>query len=195
MIKNSFKIKLSNDSRQISLFFFFKIPETPIWLLSRGREEDAMKSLQWLRGWVSPGCVTNEFNDLKRYKDLSNACANCEKLSVKCPHPPPTMKDKLRDVLRKRTLRPFTIIAIMFFIMQFSGMFAMRPYIVQILEAFGMPMDANLATVVLGLLGIVANFGLLAFVRLFGKRRIYLCSTFATCLSCFGLSKSFSRYR
>lgn len=166
-----------------------QIPETPIWLLARGRDEDAMKSLQWLRGWVSPACVVNEFNDLKRYKELSNACSSCEKLSVKCPHPPPTLGDKLRDVLRKRTMTPFTLIAIMFFIMQFSGMFAMRPYIVQILEAFGMPMDANLATVVLGLIGIVANFGLLAFVRVFGKRRIYLFSTFATCVSCFGLSK------
>lgn len=91
-----------------------------------------MKSLQWLRGWVSPAAVSDEFKDLQRYSAMSTSCLNCEKLVTKCEHPPPTIWEKLKDVGRKRTLKPFILIAFQCFIMQFCGIFAMRPYIVQV---------------------------------------------------------------
>lgn len=65
----------------------------------------------------------------------------------------------------------------------------MRPYIVQILRAFNVPLDANVTTVILGLIGILANIGLLGTVKRVGKRRIYLWSMVPTFLSCIGLSK------
>lgn len=67
--------------------------------------------------------------------------------------------------------------------------FQMRPYIVQVLNAHGIPLDSNIITVILGLLGIFANIVLLSTVRLFGKRRIFLYSMVITFFSCFGLSK------
>lgn len=48
-----------------------QVPETPIWLLSRGRREDAVKALCWLRGWVSEDQVQEEFQEILRY---SKAC-------------------------------------------------------------------------------------------------------------------------
>jgi hypothetical protein len=48
------------------------MPETPIWLLSRGRYEDAEKSLCWLRGWVKPDVVREEFNQLVIYSNTVN---------------------------------------------------------------------------------------------------------------------------
>lgn len=174
-----------------------------------------MKSLQWLRGWVSPAAVSDEFKDLQRYSAMSSSCLNCEKLVTKCEHPPPTLWEKLKDVGRQRTLKPFILIALQCFIMQFCGIFAMRPYIVQvnihnhwrvrgsiwkslnglwqILNAYGVPLDANVTTVYLGLLGIFANIGLLATVKRFGKRKIYLWSMVPTFLSCIGLSEYFMR--
>jgi hypothetical protein len=47
------------------------MPETPIWLLSRGRYEDAEKSLCWLRGWVTPDVIREEFNQLVKYENKS----------------------------------------------------------------------------------------------------------------------------
>lgn len=45
----------------------FQVPETPIWLLSRGRRDDAVKALCWLRGWVEPDQVQSEFEEIVRY--------------------------------------------------------------------------------------------------------------------------------
>lgn len=166
-----------------------QVPETPIWLLSKSRKEDAQKSLQWLRGWVPPKAVEKEFQDLQRYEEASNACIECEKLNAKCTHPPPSIKDKASDLIRKRTLKPFFIITFMFFVLQFSGMFAMRPYIIQILNTYGVPFNANQTTAILGLIGIFACMILLCIVRVVGKRKIYLCSIAVTFVSCFALSK------
>lgn len=167
----------------------FKVPESPIWLLSKNKPQQALKSLQWLRGWVSSDAVCTEFLELQRYNESSNSCSNCKKQSVKCIHSVPSLLDRIKDIKHRRTLKPFILITIMYILMEFSGMFVMRPYIVQILNAYGIPLDAHLTTVILGSLGVFANICLLSTIKLFGKRKIYLCSTVVTFLSCFVLSK------
>lgn len=146
------------------------------------------KTIFWNRGWVSPKAVSAELSQLQKHSELSRSCVSCEKLAVKCGHPAPTLCDKFRDMTRKRTLKPFSLVTIMFIAMQFSCMFAMRPYIVQVLRAHGIPLGANATTVILGLLGILANIVLLLIIRICGKRNIYLYTMVVTTLSCFGLS-------
>lgn len=104
-------------------FMRFKIPETPIWLISRKRDDEAMKSLQWLRGWTQEKCVRSEFEALKRYQEYSNSCVECEKAEIKCTHPPPKLSEKLKDLIRQRNLKPFCIILVCSFIGHFGGIF------------------------------------------------------------------------
>lgn len=168
-----------------------KVPEAPIWLISKQRSEEAQKSLQVLRGWVSTESISAEFNQLKNIGEMSVSCLNCEKAGSKCDHASPTLFDKFKDMTRKRTLKPFILITILFLFMQFSGMFAMRPYIVQIISVHGISLDANFTTILLGILGILANVFIVFTIRTLGKRRIYLWSMIGNFVSSFGLSEFF----
>lgn len=48
-----------------------QIPESPIWLLSKGRNEKAMNAICWLRGWVDPCVVATEYQELMFYYKTS----------------------------------------------------------------------------------------------------------------------------
>ncbi|XP_035776350.1 facilitated trehalose transporter Tret1-like [Anopheles albimanus] len=165
------------------------VPETPMWLLSKHRHEDAQKSLQWLRGWVSPKAVEQEFQEMKRYSANSAKCATCQKAdATTCQHPPLTEWMKLKELTRKRNLRPFVLVMLFFVFGQLSGLTGMRPYLVQIFQAYGVPLDANWATVSTGLLGLMANIVCMVSIKFVGKRKLALMSMTVTALSCIGLS-------
>lgn len=165
------------------------VPETPMWLLSKDRADDALKSLQWLRGWVSPKAVEQEFQEMKRYSLNSAKCAACAKTNAStCQHPPLTEWMKLKELTRKRNLRPFVLVMLFFVFGQLSGLTGMRPYLVQIFQAYGVPLDANWATVSTGLLGLIANIVCMVSIKFVGKRRLALTSMAVTALSCISLA-------
>lgn len=199
-------LALSNDGRHIlcindvEIVFSFniltylyvpqKVPETPIWLLSKKRDAEALRSLQWLRGWVSPKAVEFEFNDLKRYHETSDSCVACYKASVKCCHPPPGLRERIREIPRKRTMRPFAIIVFCFLVAQFNGLIPIRAYLIQILKAFAIPIDANLATVIVGAMQFLGNIVCMTLIKVLGKRRLFFISLSGSALCCFGLGMS-----
>ena len=159
------------------------VPETPFWLMAKNRKDDALKSLMWLRGWVSdPKQVEKEFSEIQRYSEESNRCVSCQKLEIKCTHKSSTNREMLKEIFRKRTLKPFTLVMTMFLFCQFSGLSAMRPYFVQIFQAFSVPIDASWATVVIGILGFAANISCTCLIKLLGKRKIALVSMLGTCV-------------
>lgn len=168
-----------------------KVPETPLWLLSKKRENEALVSLQWLRGWVSPKSVENEFNEMKRYSESSNSCATCLKVVVKCSHPPAALREKIKELTRKRTIRPFLVVFFCFAVMQFSGVNPIRTYMVQIIRALEIPIDANWATTVVGIIVFVANIVCMSFVRVLGKRKMYFISLIGGAISSFALGMEF----
>lgn len=53
----------------------------------------------------------------------------------------------MSELQRKQTLKPFLIIMLLFFLSQFTGILAMRPYIVHILKAYDTPLSADRAAV------------------------------------------------
>lgn len=158
----------------ITIFGVAMVPETPLWLLSKGRKEEAQKSLQWLRGWVPKENVAKEFHDIQRYNEDSNRCVACQKTEQKCIHPKPNMAQRFKELFRKNTLKPFFIIISCFVFACLTCAMAMRPYYIQIFEKYHI--EPNQMTVWIGFVGVLANFGCATGVKLFGKRKTTLFS-------------------
>lgn len=163
------------------------MPESPIWLLSKYRPNEAKKSLQWLRGWVSPQAIHAEYSELEKYSERSNACTTCARQSIRCNHPRPKLYENRGEFKRKRSLKPFILIVSMQFFVEFSGISVWTPYIIQVLKAQGIPLDAHFATVIMSGIGFAAHVCLLLSVHTFGKRKICLFSTLIVGLSSFAL--------
>lgn len=153
---------------------FFQVPETPLWLLSKNRTVQAEKSLCWLRGWVSKEEIAQEFRSLQRYSERSKSCSVCIKQDRKCEHPLPTMADKLKELKRKQTLKPFVIVMSLFLIAQFSGISGMSPFIVQIFKAYESPIAPDQTAAVLSFTNNIGNIAFLCLLRFTGKRKLYL---------------------
>lgn len=119
-----------------------------MWLVSKQRDEAAMKSLRWLRGWVSQKDVQTEFDSIKRCKELSNQCAICKNSEIKCTHVgAQTTGQAIRELIRKRTLKPYFILLITGTITFFSGTHHLIAYMVQILNTYRSPISPNWAMV------------------------------------------------
>lgn len=155
----------------------------------KDRPKDAKKSLQWLRGWTTPQAIEKEFSELQNYSHTSNSCLACSKQSIKCDHPKPTFWDKIKELKRKRTMKPMILVFCLYFVLEFCIVTVWQPYIIQVLKAFGTPINANLATVVSACLGISACFVLISTVKKFGRRRLYLTSSLIVTICTFGLSE------
>lgn len=168
----------------IGIIFIY---DSPMFYLSKQRADEGLKSLQFYRGWTSPQTVYNEFNHLKSHSELSRSCSDCVKSRLKCYHPEPSHWNKLMEITQKKNLKPMFIMTILNILNNFSAMFVMRPFVVQILRAYGMPFDATSTTIFMGVLGIVSNVVQMLIVRRVGKRNIYLYSLLFTFLGCLGL--------
>lgn len=166
------------------------IPETPNWLLSKDRPKDAQRSLQWLRGWVEPETVQDEFIKLQNHTLLSTACVSCAQQSIKCHHPKANVVDKIKELRHKRNMKPFILVIFLNFFLEFGGAVVWRPYLVQVIRAFGIPMDVNNAAMILSLTSIAGSCFFLLNIKTFGKRILYISSTVLVILSAIGLSKN-----
>lgn len=162
-----------------------------MWLLSKHRDDEALKSLQWLRGWVSPNAVHQEFTEIKCYSEYSNKCTGCYKAELKCYHPQPKFLERVKELYRKRIIKPFILIVMLFFFGQFCGASVMRPYLVQIFKAFEVPINPQYGTVIFGIIATVANIFMMMIVKFTGKIKLLLFSMIGTAFSTTGLGNNY----
>lgn len=156
----------------VTILCISMVPETPLWLLSKGRRKQAKRALQWLRGWVSYDHVRQEFEQIERYVEHTNHSYGEENDS--------TIGDKIKELVRFNTRRPFIIIMACFFFANFTAATSMRAYYIQIFDKYEMVMDSSKMTIAVGIMGFVATVACSAGMKLLGKRRITLFSMVAT---------------
>lgn len=108
----------------VTITALFFVPESPYWLLTKGRVEDAKRSLCWLRGWVPFAIVEEEFQLIHDVLDTKRREADAMKLL-------PFYK-RLEPFTKRGFVAPFMLVSGAFLIGHFSGKTPLQTYAVQV---------------------------------------------------------------
>lgn len=137
---------------------FFFMPETPLYLVSKNRNDEAIKSLKWLRG--SEYDYNAELSELQsEHNDRQNA------------------QGSLMDaLLRKASLKAIGISMGLMFFQQLSGINAVIFYTGFIFNAADTGIDGSIATIIVGVMQVIATFVASMVVDKVGRRIMLLIS-------------------
>ncbi|RZF45766.1 hypothetical protein LSTR_LSTR012938 [Laodelphax striatellus] len=147
----------------LAMIALYGVPESPHWLMGKGRVEDAEKSLQWLRGWVEPHEVQVELSHLAKAIKSSNFDESQRKRSW-------------HAFKEKTFLRPYFLVSMAFLFGHFCGMTTLQTFAVSIFAEMGTPIDKYLATLILGLVQLLGALTCVVLVHWTGKRPLAMVS-------------------
>ncbi|KAG5329972.1 TRET1 protein, partial [Acromyrmex heyeri] len=148
------------------------VPESPHWLAVKGRLKESEHALCWLRGWVNPSYVHNEFGAL------------CEAIQKPTDNTG-SEKEKIWQAYTNRTFyQPFFLVSAAFFISNFGGCTTLQTFAVIIFAKLNAPIDKYTATVFLGIAQLIGITICVLTIHLMGKRKLSFLSVGGTGL-CF----------
>lgn len=157
----------------LALILIIFMPETPNWLLTHGRTEEAKEALKKFRGETCD--VDKEMDDLLNFAAKNNV----SHLSG--------FKETVRAIISPAALKPFIILFTYFGIYQFSGVNPVTFYAVQVFQESGTDMDKYLATVILGIVRLLSTIVACISLRRCGRRPLTLISAIGCGLTMIGL--------
>ena len=111
------------------------LPETPTWLLGRGRREEARDNLSKLRGLTGPQ-VEQELEALELV------------LKAETDNSAGTWRESASKLYQRTVLRPMALLVFLFFTQSFSGSNMVSYYTVTILQMAEIPLDENLTAII-----------------------------------------------
>uniref|UniRef100_A0A1A9WGT3 Major facilitator superfamily (MFS) profile domain-containing protein n=1 Tax=Glossina brevipalpis TaxID=37001 RepID=A0A1A9WGT3_9MUSC len=167
----------------LSIIALCFVPESPIWLIREQRFREAVKSLQWLRGWVSEQDIDEEFKRL--YDELITQPA-LEKMKESMNHKNHGHLSRLRMFKKRSFVVPFLLVAYTFFTGHFSGKTSLQTYAVQIFHTLKAPINKYHATILLGVAEMIATIMCVFLIHFTGKRPLVLISTIGVGVCFFG---------
>lgn len=135
------------------LLLMLIIPETPRWYVSRGREEDARKALQWLRG--------KQADVEPELKGIVKTHTEAERHSS---------SNGLMQLMRRSNLKPLSISLGLMFFQQFSGINAVIFYAGAIFEYAGTTLDSSMCAIILGVVNFIATFVATVLIDRLGRK-------------------------
>lgn len=144
----------------IALIVLIPIPESPSWLVTKGKESKAERSLKVFRGVKGATQHQDILNELEQMIVQVSTDRNSR-----------GKKDSAIDLLKQPDVFKPVIMMITFFILQqFSGIFVVIVYAVQFSTEANVPIDAFLCTVLIGVIRVIGT-GLSAYTMdKFGRK-------------------------
>ena len=116
------------------------LPESPVWLFTRGKPEQAEVAMRKIRNVGHADCLDEQLKqELEAMLETSSANARAARFS-----------DTLRYFKRPEVYKPFLIMNAFQFFQQFAGIFVVIFYGVSIVQDTGSQFDSYLATVLIG---------------------------------------------
>ncbi|XP_014475295.1 PREDICTED: facilitated trehalose transporter Tret1-2 homolog [Dinoponera quadriceps] len=128
------------------------IPETPLWLRDQNRPDEALNILKKFRGVPK------------------DEAAPAELLFELKPRPQKKKQNLLKHLLKRNAMMPFIIMLAYFFFQQFSGLFVVIYYAVDIIVSSGVTLDPYLGAVLIGLTRLVGSLLVAGVSRKYGRR-------------------------
>ncbi|XP_037955146.1 facilitated trehalose transporter Tret1-like isoform X1 [Teleopsis dalmanni] len=162
----------------ISLLCVIPMPETPSWLISKGRIAEAKASMNYFRGLEKSALITNteveaEFNILQ----------NSIQLGVGEKKPSFFRSLKLPEVYK-----PLLILITLFAFQQTTGIFVVIVYAVQISTEAGVTIDPFLCAVLIGITRVLTTCPMGIILEKWGRRRSGIISALGMCYCMFLLA-------
>ena len=144
----------------------FNLPESPSYLLIRGRRQEAISLLKSLRG---------------NYINIEAEVTKLENMNS-------SSSSGWKGLLNRETLRRITVVVTTFFLSQMCGNFVMMIYTARILQNTGAPMDPDAITAIAGVLRVAGTLAAVFLLDRLGRRYCLLVShaTNAFCMIILG---------
>ncbi|XP_037778821.1 facilitated trehalose transporter Tret1-like isoform X1 [Penaeus monodon] len=150
------------------LLSLFHLPESPPYLVLKGREGEAREVLLDLRG----RCADLE-GEIQSYKDLNRTSES---------------KGVWRDLLRPEVLKDLAVVSTLFILMYFTGYQVISANTSRMFEAAGSSLDDSLATIIVNVVQVAAAVAASLLMDRLGRRRSTMLSYGVMCAALGGLA-------
>lgn len=171
------------------ILFLFFIPESPPWLVSKGKIDQAAKGLQWLNKYQPQ--PENRHESLAELQLHALQKEHQKKLEAQAKKGDSGGMAKLKEFFKPTGYKPLLLLTGLFFFQQFAGIYITLFYSVTFFHEVGSTLNPYLASTFLCLIRMLMACFNSYLLKTFNRRSLLIVSGFSMAL-CTGLSGLFT---